>query len=90
MSIMLCLCMALALLPVTALAADTVNLVTLTIEEPEAGKAPASTASLQKNVKSGYPFAKGVTATVNGLAAEILFRAESTMTVKYISPPPTR
>ncbi len=33
--------------------------------------------------KSGYTFAKGVTATVNGQAAEVIFRAESTMTVKY-------
>ena len=49
---LLCLCMVFALLPTTALAADTVNLVTLTIDAPAAGKTPATTATLQKNAST--------------------------------------
>lgn len=37
--------------------------------------------------KKGYVFAKGITATVNGLAAEVIYRADSTMMVKYVYKP---
>lgn len=49
---LLCLCMVFALLPSTALAADTVNLVTLTIDAPAVGKTPVTTATLQKNAST--------------------------------------
>ena len=50
-SILLCLAMLLAFLPVTALAATTINTVNVTVAYPEAGKKPANTATVNG---SGY------------------------------------
>ena len=50
-SILLCLAMLLAFLPVTALAATTINTVNVTVAYPEAGKKPADTATVNG---SGY------------------------------------